>query len=115
MGTSKLRVELHRSGGFAGRELHISLDTEDLPATEAQRLDDAVATLDLDALASASPHAGGPTSPHAAAGRAGPARDLMTYRLTVERDGRRWQFVLQEPDVPPSIRPLLQELVRAAS
>ncbi len=92
---------MHRSGGFTGIQARRDLDTATMPPVQAARLRALIAALDLDALAA-----------RQLTGR--PMPDGFTYRFTVERDGRRWQFTVREPDVSAPVQHLLDHL-RAAS
>jgi hypothetical protein len=90
-------VSLERSGGFTGRRVTSSVDTDELPAeqvTEALRA--------LDALAAAPPAA--PTV----------AGSQPRYRLTVNRASGQQVVDVLESQVPAALRPLLAELVRRA-
>jgi hypothetical protein len=102
MSERPVRVNLRRTGGFAGRELHSRLDTDELPPAEAAEVDALVASLDAAALTDAA--------------GATPARmpDAMRYELDIEGTERHWRLVLVEPDIPPQARPLLNRLVAAA-
>lgn len=88
-------VSLERSGGFTGRRVTSSIDTDDLPAPQAT---DALRA--LDALASAPPAIppGGASQPR--------------YRLTVHRASGQQVVEVVESQVPAPLRPLLAELMR---
>ncbi|MDT3438312.1 MULTISPECIES: protealysin inhibitor emfourin [unclassified Pseudofrankia] len=94
-GAERVRVVLERSGGFAGRTIRRGLDTDDLPAAEADR---------LRALVAALPAASGPV------GATGP--DRFTYAVEVDAGGRRGLHHFAEP-VPAEARDLVQLLSRA--
>jgi hypothetical protein len=94
----RVRVELRRSGGFAGRTVHVRLDSEQMPPAEAARLIHLVSSIDLEQLGDA-------TSPAPRGGA-----DLISYDLTVERGPHRWHGTLTDPSVPSALRPLLQFL-----
>ena len=89
-------VSLERSGGFTGRRVTSSVDTEELPAEQV-----AEALRALDALASAPP---APTA----------AGSQPRYRLTVNRASGQQVVDVLESQVPAALRPLLAELVRRA-
>jgi hypothetical protein len=91
-------VSLERSGGFTGRRVTSSIDTDELPAPQATETLQA-----LDALASAPP-------PPAAAGASQPR-----YRLTIHRASGQQVIEMVESQVPPAVRPLLAELMRRGS
>jgi len=109
--TERIRVELVRTGGFGGMELHSTLDTARLPDAEADELAALVERAGLDPLGSAG--ADETTAAHGEErGQAMP--DAFQYRLSVQRGGRRWHGVLDERQVPPELRPLLTKLVAHA-
>jgi hypothetical protein len=95
--TARVRVELRRTGGFAGRTVHVRLDSADMPPADAAQLVRLVSTLDLGRLK---------------AGRSTAGADLMRYELTIERGGQHWHGTVAEPAVPAELRPLLQFLTR---
>jgi hypothetical protein len=88
-------VSLERSGGFTGRRVTSSIDTDELPGPQATE-----ALQALDALASAPP-----TPP--AAGASQPR-----YRLTIHRASGQQVVEMVESQIPPALRPLLVELMR---
>ena len=88
-------VSLERSGGFTGRRLTSSVDTDDLPAPQVTE-----ALQALDALAAASP-----TIPPSGASQ-------PRYRLTVHRASGQQVVEVAESQVPAARRPLLAELTR---
>lgn len=88
-------VSLERSGGFTGRRVTSSIDTDDLPAPQATE-----ALQALDALASA--------PPAVPPGGAGQPR----YRLTVHHSSGQQVVEVVESQVPAALRPLLAELLR---
>ena len=96
-----VRAELRRSGGFAGRSVHVQLDSARLPPADAARLVQLVAAIDFGRL-----RASRPPIPAGA--------DLMSYDLTIERGGHRWHGTVADPAVPAQLRPLLQFLTTAA-
>ena len=108
------RIELVRSGGFAGRTLRAEVDTADPADPDAAWYAGALAGLDLVGLDLAGPDlAGGAASP---AGT-GPDRvpDRYRYVLTVEDDGgARHRLDLAEGQVPDELRLLVDRLVRRA-
>ncbi len=101
MAQDRIRVELRRTGGFAGTEVRSSLDSTTLDPNEAADLANVVSGIDLAALTEA--RGGGP-----------PVPDAMRYELTIERGTERVRVDLTEPAVPVDVRPLLQRLVAAA-
>jgi hypothetical protein len=87
-------VTFESSGGYAGRRLVSSVDTDELPAAEMTE-----ALRALEVLASAQPPAGTP---------------LPRYRLTIHDLSGPRTVDVAEPDVPPALRPLLTELIHRA-
>lgn len=89
----RFRIEVERTGGFAGLRQHGSLDSSELEPNESRELAALLDGLELDAIAAA------------ASGRAGV--DRFQYRVVVERGGERIELVLGETEVPDELRPLL--------
>jgi hypothetical protein len=94
----RVRVELERSGGFAGRTIRRGLDTADLPSDAADQL--------RSLARAAEAMAGGP------AGGPGRGADRFTYRLQVTRGAHETTLDVAEP-VPESLRPLIALLSTA--
>ncbi|MEU4695465.1 protealysin inhibitor emfourin [Actinoplanes sp. NPDC023714] len=98
--TEPVRAELRRSGGYAGRSLHVVMDSATLPDAEARRLSHLVRALDLTRLA---------------AKIMAPCRaDLLRYDLSLQCGGRHWRGTVAEPTVPAELRPLLRFLTQQA-
>jgi len=95
--TEHVRAELHRSGGFTGRPVHVRLDSEQMSPAEAVQLVQLVSSIDLSRLP-------------AGAAPAPPGADLMRYDLTIQRGGQQWHGTVSDPAVPSELRPLLQFL-----
>ena len=89
-----MKVRVQRSGGLGGPIRSGSLDTEALDAAQKGQVEDALARVDLGELA------GRPPSPARGA-------DRFQYALTVEDQGERHELLLNEPDVPEELRPVL--------
>ncbi|WP_239307982.1 MULTISPECIES: protealysin inhibitor emfourin [unclassified Frankia] len=90
-----MRVELERSGGFAGLTLRAVLDTDQLPPDQARKTEVALNTIRWDDQ---------PPSPKGA--------DYYQYQLTVtDPTGRQRSTTLYEPQIPTTLRPLLHQLV----
>lgn len=92
-----MHISLERTGGFTGRRLTSSLDTDDLPVDVA-----ADATTALRALAAEPP----PRPDH----RSTEPR----YRLTIADGATSRVVVVSEGRVTPSLRPIIEELIRRA-
>jgi hypothetical protein len=93
-----IRIELERSGGFAGVSLHASVDTSTLPPDEAREIARLVDQVDFADLARRRPR---------------PARgaDRFQYDLTVQQGAARHQLSLPESAVPAELKPLLDRLI----
>ncbi len=98
------RLELVRSGGFAGLSLRAEVDTSAADDPEARWYDDALAGVDVSALAGAASGASG----------TGGGADRFVYRLAVERDGDRHELTFGEQAVPEPLRPVVDRLVARA-
>jgi hypothetical protein len=92
-----MHISFESSGGFAGLRWSSSLDTKELPPEQA-----AHTVRELEELASAppAPSAGGSSLPR--------------YRLTIAGATGPQVVELTEAQVPPSLRPLINELMRRA-
>ena len=96
-----VRLELRRSGGFAGniRRPPLVVDTSTLPDAEAGELE----ALANSALATAA----APAAPSGA--------DRTQLELAVERDdGGRRSIAVQEPGAPPELRELAKRMADLA-
>jgi len=96
-----LRVELERSGGFAGITLRSAVDTTELPPDQAAELEKLVEAADLPAMAARS-------EPPAA------APDRFQYSISVTRDGRTYRLVIGESQITPELQPLIERMVSLA-
>jgi hypothetical protein len=96
-----IHLHLVQSGGLAGLTLVAEVDVDDLPADAAVLVRRVLDTVDLSALAARPPPP--PTGP-----------DRFSYELTVECAGERRCVKVQEPEVPPALRPLLSTLLPLA-
>jgi hypothetical protein len=95
-----MKLEFARSGGFAGMHLSLVLDTDDLPAGEAAHLARLLETARSALTDTARSH---------------PAPDRFQYDLTIESGQSRIEsHTLCEPDVPESVRPLIEQLTAMA-
>lgn len=92
------RIEVQRSGGFAGIELSGSADIDALPADEARELLAFVDQLDVNPPPRAAPSAAG--------------ADRFQYQVTVTREGKRRTLLLSETDLTPAQRDLLSRILR---
>lgn len=97
-----VKVEVSRSGGFAGIALHSEVDVATLSPSEVDELTGLIAQANLDELVprlSAAPAA--PTGP-----------DRFLYDVTVRTGQNTYQFAVQEGAVPPEVQPLLALVMR---
>ena len=95
-----MRLQLERTGGFAGTVVRGTVDTRDLPPAEAAEYERLVTAADLPALAAAPPV---------------PARgaDRFSYLLTVT-DGEPTSVRLPDGAIPPAVQPLVDRLMAVA-
>ncbi len=94
-----MRIHLERTGGFAGRRVEVSLDSDSLTLTQAKRLRTLIARsrfFDLPVRLSSIP-----VTP-----------DRFHYRVTVEEDDKSHTVEAAEAEVPVQMRPLLDWLLR---
>lgn len=94
-------IHFERTGGFGGLRIEASLNTASLPSGEARRLEEAVEAAGFFSLPAKFPQ------PEKGA-------DYFVYKLTVEKEGRKHTVEVSEPEVPASLRPLLQSLTAHA-
>jgi hypothetical protein len=97
----RVRVEVVRSGGFAGLTRAAAMDTEELDGERAEQLHKLVDESRIESLASAPPGSGG--------------ADRFQYDVTVTRGGRRTSIVLHESNMPDGARRLVRWVLRGAS
>jgi len=98
---SDTHIDLVRSGGLAGLSLGTSIDVSSLAPDAAAAVTDALAGVDLGALARRpAPEVSGP--------------DRFQYDLTVSSGGESHSVSLHEPDVPAGLRPLIKALMPLA-
>jgi hypothetical protein len=101
-----VRVEVERSGGFAGIVTRRSADTADLPPEAAAELRGLVAGVDLSGLEqrlAATTDAPGPPAGGA---------DRFQYDVTVDDGQQVHRFSVQDGSVPPELQPLLGAAMR---
>ncbi|HEX6675112.1 MAG TPA: protealysin inhibitor emfourin [Actinomycetes bacterium] len=94
----RIRIDLVRSGGFAGISRRASVDTGTLPPAEAARIAELVKAVDFDALGTLA--AGPPGRP-----------DRFQYDLDVHEGGRHHHLTLGERDAPPELRALIDHVL----
>jgi hypothetical protein len=101
----RVRVEVERSGGFAGMVTRRSLDTAELPADEAGELRRLVAAADVAGLAQRLADA--PAPPRGA--------DRFQYDVTVHHGEQVDRVTVRDGSVPPELAPLLARVTRSPS
>jgi len=90
-----MKIELQRSGGFAGRTNRLELDTSLLPPGQEKELRDLVQASGFFDLPAELP------------ARA-PGADRFHYRLTVRSKGEARTVEMDESAVPSTVRPLIE-------
>jgi hypothetical protein len=96
----RVRVEVVRSGGFAGLTRAAAMDTEELDAELAERLRKLVDESQIESLTS-TPSRGG--------------ADRFQYDVTVTRGNDRTSIVLHESSMPDAARRLVRWVLQGAS
>lgn len=96
-----MRVQFTRTGGIAGITLTVTLDSQQLPQAEADR---------LRRLIAAAAFFDQPESLKSAA----PGADRFQYRVTVEEGDRKKKVETDESSCPETFRSLLDYLVDSA-
>jgi len=91
-----LRVDIRRSGGFAGIDVHSAADTADMPPEEAEELRRVVTRADLRELTRRLSDAPPPSRP-----------DRFQYDVTVHEGSQTYEFTVHDGAVPPEVKPLL--------
>lgn len=97
-----LRIDLRRSGGFAGLREGASVDKSELAPEEAREVEEALARVDLSELAGRSPIRGR-------------GADRYQYDLTVARGDEEAHVTIQEGELPSELRPLIDVVMRRAT
>jgi hypothetical protein len=93
-----LRIELTRSGGYAGLTTKLGeLDTAELPEPDARELEELVQKADVPALLADSPDPG-------------QGADSFQYHLTIEDDSGRQELTASEDRLPDAIRQLIDRV-----
>ena len=99
-----MKVYFERSGGFVGRTVSVCLDTKELPPEEALRLLGLVEDIDFFRL----------PEPPVDGREQMVVPDQMCYRVTVEVAGVQQTIETPDPNMPPGLEPLIDELSRLA-
>ena len=97
MKNEPMKIQFERSGGVAGMRMATTVNTDALPAAEAQMLREMVDKakfFDLPAVLATAKQ----------------GVDRFQYRLTVETGGRRHTVETGEAAAPKTLQPLLQRL-----
>jgi hypothetical protein len=93
-----LRIELTRSGGYAGLTTKLGeLDTQQLPEPEAREIEALVQRADVPALLADAPEHG-------------EGADRFQYHLTIEDDSGRQELTASEDRLPDEIRQLIDRV-----
>jgi hypothetical protein len=96
-----MKIDIERTGGFAGISQSHSISTEQLPAEQAQTLRGLVDASDFYELPSVIPSAG-------------PERDPFQYKITVESERGTHTVQAGEAAVPPRLQPVLDWVKNSA-
>ena len=99
-----MKIHFERSGGFVGREISTTVDTNELPPEKALRLLEVLENADFFTLPETP--VSGPESL--------PVSDQFCYRVTVEVAGVQHTVETSDSGRPPRLEPLIDELSRWA-
>jgi hypothetical protein len=93
-----LRIELTRSGGYAGLTTKLGeLDTQQLPEPEAREIEALVQSADVPALLADAPEQG-------------QGADRFQYHLTIDDDSGRQELTASEDRLPDALRQLIDRV-----
>jgi hypothetical protein len=98
-----MKVYLERSGGFAGMVTSASLDTQTLPPNEAHEIQNLIENSYFFEL---------PSNPPQSSKTKKGAADYFTYKITVQDDKREHLVQLNDINMEPNIKPLVDFLIR---
>lgn len=96
-----MRIEMERTGGFAGMRVQTTIDTETLPPEQASELESLVETASFFEMPT-----GASTPPRGA--------DSFYYRISIEAEGRKHTVETSDEVAPETLRPLLRRLTALA-
>jgi hypothetical protein len=96
-----MRIHFERSGGFAGLQLAVTIESDTLSQEDVQQLRRLVDEAEFFALPSE-------------LRESTPGADQFVYRVTVESAGRRHTVETTDEAAPPTLQALLDWLNRAA-
>lgn len=96
-----MRIHFERTGGFAGMRLSTTVDSDELPEPQAEKLKDVVQNTSFFDLPD-----------HLEQGSPGASRgtDRFNYHITVEQEGRSHSVVAPESALDDALRDLVQFL-----
>ena len=104
----RLRVEVERSGGFAGLTRSWALDSADLTPDDAARLHALVSAAAPAANTSPPPH---PTDPTGSPAGSGPGRpDAFQFDVRVVLGAEHWATTAREDQLGPALRALVDHV-----
>ncbi len=95
-----MQIYLKRSGGFAGRNVQVSLDTTSLPNAEAEALKNLLQSAEFADLPSENAEMTG-----------GPGADQFTYELTIVDQATERTVCFSESEAPAEIDQFLRQLM----
>lgn len=98
-----MKVYLEKSGGFAGMVTSTSVDTQLLPPNEAKEIQRLIENSQFFELASQPPQSSKTTKG---------AADYFTYKITIQDDKREHTVQLNDINMGPNIKPLIDFLIR---
>ncbi len=100
-----MRIQLRRTGGFAGVSMECRVATEELTLPERQELEGLLEAAQPDGLRSDVSGSDG-----CASDRRTGARDLLRYELSIDRDDHPIELSFDDATLPESLLPLIDWL-----
>ncbi|MGB7873651.1 MAG: protealysin inhibitor emfourin [Anaerolineales bacterium] len=94
------KIFFERTGGFMGRKVNVTIETDDLPDDQAELLNDLVNDAGFFELPADLTKLNMP--------------DSFTYNITISSDERQHSVRVSDTTAPDDLRPLLDELSRQA-
>ena len=94
------KIFFERTGGFMGRKVNVTIETDDLPDDQAELLNDLVNDAGFFELPADLTKLNMP--------------DSFTYNITISSEERQHSVRVSDTTAPDDLRPLLDELSRQA-
>lgn len=99
-----MKIQVERSGGFAGIGSSTTVDTQSLSPNEANEIQKLIQNSHFFEIPSKSPQYSSKTKKGAA--------DYFTYKITIQNDEREHSVQFNDINMQPKIKPLLDFLMK---